>query len=681
MAFLPVVLHGQMLERVDFESIIEELLPQQEYDINYNDLYDRLFSIYSSPIDLNEATREDFQSLFFLTEIQISNIIEYKEKYGKFITFYELLSIDDFDEEMVRRMQLFFKIDHEKRMNLLKAFKEPTIHEVILRYQSVLEKKVGYASADTLDNGSIPTRYSGDPSRIFTRYHYAKTGYYSIGFTAEKDPGEKITWDPETRRYGMDYYSFHFMLENIGPVKRLIVGDFSMDFGQGLVFASGIRFGKGTEPITTIRRNNLGLRPYRSAYESKDYSGVAVTSDFNNVSLTAFISRVMRDARLRSFQNDSLEIIQYTSTINEVGLHRTPSEIQTKNKLSDQAAGVNINIHMLNKRLNAGLNAVFNSFSVPLFPDKRTYRIFQFNGRENLNSGIYLNYYFKGGHAFSEMAMSQSGGVAYAAGIILNPASMIQTSLHMRNYAPNYHSFNGQAFGENITIGNEKGIYWGIRINPVPKLTITSYVDYFRFPWLRYRTDAPSHGLDFMLSAQYHITDHSRLSIRYREKETKFNHHIAGAPITSIYPKSISRFLLEFENQIDDNWKIKSSVHASSSSFGTDTGKGFLIAQDVLYSRSRWSLALRFSIFDVDNYDSRIFIYERDMLYVFAIPSFYRSGLRYYINARYDLNSSISIWLKIAQSRYTGIESIGSSLERINGNKISNIGLQMKFRI
>jgi hypothetical protein len=58
----PFILHGQgneIIEQVDFEKVIERLLPQQEIELDYNDVYDRLFSLYTNPMNLNTATRSE----------------------------------------------------------------------------------------------------------------------------------------------------------------------------------------------------------------------------------------------------------------------------------------------------------------------------------------------------------------------------------------------------------------------------------------------------------------------------------------------------------------------------------------------------------------------------------------------------------------------------------------------
>ena len=102
---------NEISESLDFERIIENLLPQQEVDVDYNDLYDRLFTLYSNPIDLNRSERASFQSLFFLTEEQISGIIDYREVYGEYLSIYEIQTIDGFDKETVQRLIPFLTVD------------------------------------------------------------------------------------------------------------------------------------------------------------------------------------------------------------------------------------------------------------------------------------------------------------------------------------------------------------------------------------------------------------------------------------------------------------------------------------------------------------------------------------------------------------------------------------------
>ncbi|MCK5469893.1 MAG: helix-hairpin-helix domain-containing protein, partial [Cyclobacteriaceae bacterium] len=652
---------NEITENLNFERVIENLLPQQEFDLDYNDLYDRLFTLYSNPLDLNKVKRTDLQSLFFLTEEQISGLLEYKESYGKILSYFELLSIEGFEKETVQRLIPFVIIDLNPVESLKTSISHPDNHELFLRYQTTLEQKKGYTTADTTSSGRVTSRYAGDPNRLYARYLYSKSRQYSFGFTVEKDPGERITWDPQTSRYGLDYYSFHGMIENRWIFKKIVIGDFSMDYGQGLIYGSGIRIGKGFEPVTTIRRNNLGIRPYRSVYENKNFSGIAISTMGKSLEFNVFYSYINRDAILRE---DTIAVQdQFISYIQTIGLHRTPSEINAKHSLSDQSFGGNVNFKTGNRKMEIGLNGIYTKYNFPLLPNSRKYNQFEFSGLTNHLGGLYFNYYLKNAHVFGEMAVSKSKGKAISTGIVASLSSQIQASIHYRNYDKNFHSFYGKAFGENTKIGNEQGIYWGLRILPISKLVITTYFDFFNFPWLKYQVDAPSQGKDFMISGTYLVNQNLNFRFQYRNKTKEMNYKDEELPYVRIERKTTERLLLDMDYAINANFSMKTRIQGSHVDFNSKTGTGFILAQDIIYTQQKYSLSTRFAIFDTDNYDNRQFIYERDLLYVYSIPSFYNQGVRYYIVGRYNLSKNVSFWIKFAQTKYYGTETIGSGLE------------------
>ena len=670
---------NEITENLNFERVIENLLPQQEFDLDYNDLYDRLFTLYSNPLDLNKVKRTDLQSLFFLTEEQISGLLEYKESYGKILSYFELLSIEGFEKETVQRLIPFVIIDLNPVESLKTSISHPDNHELFLRYQTTLEQKKGYTTADTTSSGRVTSRYAGDPNRLYARYLYSKSRQYSFGFTVEKDPGERITWDPQTSRYGLDYYSFHGMIENRWIFKKIVIGDFSMDYGQGLIYGSGIRIGKGFEPVTTIRRNNLGIRPYRSVYENKNFSGIAISTMGKSLEFNVFYSYINRDAILRE---DTIAVQdQFISYIQTIGLHRTPSEINAKHSLSDQSFGGNVNFKTGNRKMEIGLNGIYTKYNVPLLPNSRKYNQFEFSGLTNHLGGLYFNYYLKNAHVFGEMAVSKSKGKAISTGIVASLSSQIQASIHYRNYDKNFHSFYGKAFGENTKIGNEQGIYWGLRILPISKLVITTYFDFFNFPWLKYQVDAPSQGKDFMISGTYLVNQNLNFRFQYRNKTKEMNYKDEELPYVRIERKTTERLLLDMDYAINANFSMKTRIQGSHVDFSSKMGTGFILAQDIIYTQQKYSLSTRFAIFDTDNYDNRQFIYERDLLYVYSIPSFYNQGVRYYIVGRYNLSKNVSFWIKFAQTKYYGTETIGSGLERIIGETKSNLSFQFRLRL
>ena len=66
-------------------------------------------------------------------------------------------------------------------------------------------------------------------------FHYREKVY--AGIVAEKDSGEPF--GALHNKQGYDYYSFYLLLHDIGILKTGIVGNYRLNFGQGLVLGQG----------------------------------------------------------------------------------------------------------------------------------------------------------------------------------------------------------------------------------------------------------------------------------------------------------------------------------------------------------------------------------------------------------------------------------------------------------
>ena len=84
--------------------------------------------------------------------------------------------------------------------------------------------------------------------------------------------------------------------------------------------------------------------------------------------------------------------------------------------------------------------------------------------------------------------------------------------------------------------------------------------------------------------------------------------------------------------------------------------------------------------FETDSYDSRIYSFENDVLYSFSIPALFYKGYRYYLNANFDVSKKLTLWARFAQTIQLGATSIGSGLDKINGDQKSEVKLQMMYR-
>ena len=75
----------------------------------------------------------------------------------------------------------------------------------------------------------------------------------------------------------------------------------------------------------------------------------------------------------------------------------------------------------------------------------------------------------------------------------------------------------------------------------------------------------------------------------------------------------------------------------------------FLVSQSAAYTFHLLPLQLDLSAawFNTDDYNSRLTIYEKSVLYAFSMPSFYYKGMRVAVNARYELNKHIILQVQV----------------------------------
>lgn len=669
---------------IDIESFIENLFGMQKTEDEYEDLYEGLLQVFLNPINLNRTSPEELNSLYLLSPSQINHFFEHTEKFGKLISIYELQAIPEFDLETIYKLLPFVVLEESTKTasSLLERIQTAKDAYFLFRHRRVWKTRRGFTPPDTLNNGRLTSRYLGDPNSLYSRFRIQQTKDFSLGFTVDKDPGEELIWDPNTKRYGFNFLSYHFILYNKGKFKTISIGDYQLQFGQGLVFGAGFNAGKGGETITTVRRSSLGIRPYTAALEFGFFRGIATTVQSGPFKVTLLASNAPRDGNIQ-VQLDSLEREEAIITsLQSSGLHRTPTEIGNKNQLREKNIGGNIHYENRRKDFQIGFNSLFSQFSKPFIRTERIYNQFEFYGQENYINSLYFSYNFQNFYFFGESAISKSGGQGSVIGMMSSLHPKLSLSVLWRNYDRNFHSFYGNSFGEGSRPINEKGLYLGINFKPNQKYNWAFYYDSFQFPWLKFRVYAPSSGHEWLSRFSYSHSRKTLLFVQVREESKARN--------ISEYPGFQSPYLLDqgkrwnyvfnLDHSLNKHWSIKSRVTSSTFRFNGSKTSGFAISQDINMDYQRWRLSSRFVLFDTDDFDNRQFIYERNVLWLFSIPALHGQGMRYYILGQLKINQKLSLWARYSKTIYTDRETIGSGLQQIEGNQITETTFQLRYQ-
>ncbi|MGV6860459.1 MAG: hypothetical protein ACWA41_01740 [Putridiphycobacter sp.] len=652
-------------------------------DIDLTTYLEDLYFYYDNPINLNATNFEELSKLMLLTDNQIYGILNYRKQYHQILTIYELTAIPELDEMSIEMILPFVSVQEIKKEQF--NFKKGLTyghHDIFLRYQRGLEKKAGYLDYPDSILAESPNKvYQGSPDKLYTRYRYTYKNNVSWGLTGEKDAGEEFFKGTNTQ--GFDFYSAHFMLSNLGKVNKLVVGDFQANFGQGLTMWSGFNLSK-TANVLNVKRYAKGLKAYTSVNETNFLRGVGATVQFdlkskNVIDFTAFGSRKKIDANINvgdTLFGDSFEGI---SSFQVSGFHRTLGEIEDENAVTQTIIGGAT--HFKSNNFKVGLVGVSTIYDKPLSTSSQTYNKFGFSGTTNFSMGVNYSYYRGKMSVFGETTLSQNQSIATLNGLTWHADPRLDVVLLHRFIDKRNQSLYSTAFGGSSQ--NENGIYVGAKAKISKRLNISAYYDQFTHSWLKWLTDGPSFGRDILVQADYKINYYSSFYIRFKNKVTQRNSKadVEGVKPQVFLEKTNLRF--HYVQQISRRITLKSRIELIRFNYDTAASKGVMLYQDLVYSFKKIPLRIsaRYAIFDTDNYDTRIYAYENDLLYVFSIPSYYYKGMRTYIMAKYEFSDRVDFWVRWGVYSYVNQTEISSGLEQIEGSKKSDIKLQLKIRL
>ena len=497
-----------------------------------------------------------------------------------------------------------------------------------------------------------------------------------MGITAEKDQGEEFFKGSQPN--GFDFYSAHLLLKDIGPVKTIVLGDYYAQFGQGLVLCSGYSFGKSSL-VTNTRKRAQGLKKYSSADENLFFRGAGATIRFKSFDFTAFVSKKKIDANITRIDSLS-EQIQEVSSLQTSGEHAYPSELTDRKALPENIFGCNVSLNR--DKFRIGITGIKYTYGASLLKTPNVYNQYDFSGNSNSNVGSDFQLIIKDVTLFGEAALSENGGKSFLSGMLFNLSTQINMALMYRNYERNYQNMFSSAFGENSVNANEHGFYVGTTIFPYAKWRISAYYDLFTFPWLRYGSYAPSKGSDYLVELSYSPSRYVNIQARYKQK-VKAENIPSTIPtiIDGIEDVTTSKSRFHISYKLSRVLEMRNRLEWITYNKYPKTEHGFMIYQDIIFKPVSIPITLstRYCIFDTDGYDSRLYEYENDVLYAFSVPAVYDKGTRFYINLKYSISKNIDLWLRYSQTYYSNTEIIGSGLTQINGNKKSEIKIQLRL--
>ena len=643
---------------------IEELYSDEEdddWDAVIEDLNERI----QNPIDINSASREELEQLPFLTDIQIENLLAYVYIHGPMVSLNELQAVEEMDYRTIQLMLRFVclkPVADGKHFPRLKNILKHGKHEAITRLDIPFYTRQGYTDGD----------YLGSKYYHSLRYAFSYGDYVKAGITAEKDAGEPLFALHNDKGY--DYYSPYLLIRSPGRLRTLALGNYRLSFGLGLVMNGDLSIGKSFSLPTSTYRSS-GIKKHSSTGEYSYFRGAALTVNLlRRVNLTAFYSHRDMDGVVSDGE---------ITSILKTGLHRTQSEADKVHQFTLQAMGGNLSFD--NNRLHVAATGLYYFFNHRYSPTLRTYAQYNLQGQHFYNLGIDYRIMLGRLSLTGEAAVGKKG-YALLNRLTYSVRSTYRLALIHRLYTSDYWAFYARGFSDGTSTQNENGWYLAAEASPFSYWNFFASVDLISFPWWKYRISKSSQAVDVMFKSTFTPSEACSmyLTYRYKRKERDVT-GTSGASISPTFHHKLRYRLnvnlgdLTLRTTADFNHFRQQNVDG----YEFDRRIGWICTQMLAYKHSDFPLSgsIQASYFRTDDYDSRVYAYERGLLNIFYTPSYYGRGYRYSAVLRCDVGKTLMLMLKFGQTVYLNRDTISSGNDLINSNKKADLQLQLRVKI
>ena len=627
--FLVFSIHVNAQENITPETLLENL---ESEELGETDFLQILKDLEDHPIEINSATTKELLRIPFLNQNTAKSIIRYRNQYGTFKQWDDLLLVPGISDELIDAILPY--IIFEKR-----------------RKDSFFNYRV-QAGQDLHDIRGYDEGQYENPMFFYQRIRWQPNSNLQTTILWEKDAGESDWFD-----FGS--FSLRYRWEHANS--EIQIGDYDLATGHRLVFSSpyGQLLSIGNQiPFT---QTQLDWRGKYSANESSflrgalwDYSLTA------NTSLLLAFSNLNTDATLT---DDSTAV----RSIYVSGYHRTENESGKKNQLREKIfAGV---VRHQFPTVEIGAQAVYSEYSLPLHVKDNDL------GEKLIHLSAFYSkqtdlMFLQGEAAFLR------GGVPTVQQSLLLKFERFSYGALFYYYHPDFWSFHGRGFGEiSEPPNNEQGYFLSFSAMPLPKMEIAGYLNVSRpirlsdeFPFLK-------KTYQFQIARSF---DKNRFSLRFTERVRE------GASGISLTPELKTRAVRfhateKVSSQIRLNQRVGFSWVNSTDFLEGEKDYGFTIYLDARYRVTKaLSIQTRWTQFDVSDYDLRLYEFETDLPGNFRNILLNGRGYKWFLLLNYKLGSRWRFSLKYREIYYPDEETLGSGLDTVFGNRKRHIRAQVQ---
>ena len=433
--------------------------------------------------------------------------------------------------------------------------------------------------------------FEGDPMYGKLRYRFNYRNRVQAGVTAMMAAGDGRLAMGDRWDYGG-----YIQLKDIGPMKTIVAGNYQASFGYGLVVGSPFKRGKSAY-IQSTATTDEGLKKYSSVGDSYNY--------FHGVGATARVSSWADVSAFYSLRRGKEETWQHVVGVNATGRW---------------------------KRLKVGVTAVEEIEATSSQFRERSQASYSLEAkRREAKGAMGVNARWNMGKVdiWGEVATSNGNtwGVGVITGVRYSPISDMNLLAIYRYYSPEFDNVYANSLCSWSRMKDEHGGYLGVEYNRLKNWQLSAFGDVWK---TGFETMAQA---DFIPQKDYRM--HTRFRVKRKDEKDTYS----------------LRWNMVYEF---GQWKMKTQADGNMVQAEGEWTYGWSVLQDVEYRFADVPivLQLRAQAFDAREWNNRVYIYENDVLYAYAIPFVYGLGGRFWLNARYKINDIFSVYLRVSETIY-----------------------------